>query len=45
MDGQCNRGKIAGKGSLTTHVNSGGDTKLIQELFQIQRNKFKLKIS
>lgn len=25
--------KIAGKGSLTTHVNSGGDTKLLQELF------------
>ena len=37
--------KIAGKGSLTTHVNSGGDTKLLQELFQIQRNKFKLKIN
>ena len=47
MDGQCNRGKIAGKGSLTTHVNSGGDTKLLQELFpdstkQIQiENKLK----
>lgn len=25
--------KIAGKGSLTTHVNSGGNTKLLQELF------------
>ncbi|KFN04620.1 YheC/YheD family protein [Bacillus clarus] len=39
--------KIAGKGSLTTHVNSGGDTKLLQELFpdstkQIQiENKLK----
>ena len=47
MDGQCNRSKIAGKGSLTTHVNSGGDTKLLQELFpdstkQIQiENKLK----